>query len=142
METKWAPLVSYGLTVKAIKAFLPVDAKLAVKTVRNRTLAVAQQYEAELGDEQRAFTDGCQADWDHSPIPNDSLTVGIDGGYVRDWEEKRCHFGVTVGKRILAFTRDDDHDDPRLGYGKGVVVPSGSPLQVRRFYRISVVTRK
>lgn len=35
METKWASLVSYGMTVEALKDFLPVDAKLDVKTVRN-----------------------------------------------------------------------------------------------------------
>lgn len=33
IETQWASLVSYGLTVQALKDFLPVDASLSVSTV-------------------------------------------------------------------------------------------------------------
>ncbi len=35
MESKWASLVSYGMTVKALQDFLPVDEKLNVSTVVN-----------------------------------------------------------------------------------------------------------
>jgi hypothetical protein len=42
METKWASLVSYGLTAQALKDFLPVDATLNATTIQNHTLAVAQ----------------------------------------------------------------------------------------------------
>jgi hypothetical protein len=62
METKWASLVSYGLTVQALEDFLPVAASLSVSTVRANTLAVAQRCEAELGDEQISFIDGCPRD--------------------------------------------------------------------------------
>jgi hypothetical protein len=112
METKWASLVSYGLTAQALKDFLPVDATLNATTVQNHTLAVAQRCENELGEEQWAFVKGCPADWETLPIPDGPLTVGIDGGYVRDWEEKQQHFEVIVGKSILAFKRDDDQDIP------------------------------
>jgi hypothetical protein len=37
METKWASLVSYGLTAQALKDFLPVDARLNDQTVQNHT---------------------------------------------------------------------------------------------------------
>lgn len=37
LETKWASIVSYGLTVQALKDFLAVDATLDVKTVRHHT---------------------------------------------------------------------------------------------------------
>jgi len=80
METKWALLVSYGMTVEALTDLLPVDATLDVKTVRNHALKVAERCEAELGEEQWAFIDGCHADWDRLPIPNGPLTVGIDEG--------------------------------------------------------------
>ncbi len=40
METKWSSLVSYGLTVDALKGFLPLDVTLDVKTVRHDTLEV------------------------------------------------------------------------------------------------------
>ena len=53
------------------------------------------------------------------PIPDGPLTVGIDGGYVRDWEAKKRNVAVIVGKSILAFTRDVDEDTPsskRFGF--------------------------
>jgi hypothetical protein len=73
---------------------------------------VAQRCENELGEEQWAFVEGCPADWETLPIPDGPLTVGIDGGYVRDWDEKNGHFEVIVGKSILAFRRDDEEDLP------------------------------
>jgi hypothetical protein len=112
METKWASLVSYGLTVQALTDFLPVDETLSVSTVRNNALAVAQRCEAELGEEQMSFIEGCPRDWGHLPIPDGPMTVGIDGGYVRDWDEKKRQFEVIVGKSILAFTREDEEDVP------------------------------
>jgi hypothetical protein len=105
-------LVSYGLTAQALKDFLPVDATLNATTIQNHTLAVAQRCEDELGEEQWAFVEGCPADWATLPIPDGPLTVGIDGGYVRDWDEKKGHFEVIVGKSILAFRRDDEEDLP------------------------------
>jgi hypothetical protein len=86
METKWASLVSYGLTVQALTDFLPVDETLSASTVRTNALAVAQRCEAELGEEQMSFIEGCPRDWGNLPIPDGPLTVGIDGGYVRDWD--------------------------------------------------------
>jgi hypothetical protein len=62
METKWASLVSYGLTAQALKDFLPVDATLNGTTVQHHTLAVSQRGEDKLGDEQWAFVEGCPAD--------------------------------------------------------------------------------
>jgi hypothetical protein len=112
METKWASLVSYGLTAQALKDFLPVDATLNATTVQNHTLTVAQRCEDELGEEQWAFVEGCPADWAALPIPDGPITVGIDGGYVRDWNEKKSHFEVIVGKSILAFRRADEEDIP------------------------------
>jgi hypothetical protein len=112
METKWASLVSYGLTVQALTDFLPIDETLSVSTVRTNALAVAQRCEAELGEEQMSFIDGCPRDWGHLPIPDGPITVGIDGGYVRDWDEKKRQFEVIVGKSILAFRRDEEEDIP------------------------------
>jgi hypothetical protein len=112
METKWASLVSYGLTAQALKNFLPVDATLNATTVQNHTLAVAQRCEDELGEEQWAFVEGCPALWERLPIPDGPITVGIDGGYVRHWEAKKQQFEVIVGKSILAFRREDEEDIP------------------------------
>jgi hypothetical protein len=62
VETKWASWVSYGLTVQTLKDFLPVDTALRVSTVHTNALAMAQRCEAELGDEQISFIDGCPRD--------------------------------------------------------------------------------
>jgi hypothetical protein len=111
LETKWASLVSYGLTAQALKDFLPVDVTLNATTVQNHALAVAQRCEDELGEERWAFIDGCQRDWEGLPIPDGPITVGIDGGYVRNWEAKKQQFEVIVGKSILAFRREDEEED-------------------------------
>src|SRR5919202_2382401 len=51
LESKWASLVSYGLTVTALQDFLPVDTRLNAKSVRRDTLSIARRLEAELGHE-------------------------------------------------------------------------------------------
>jgi hypothetical protein len=52
MEAKWSSLVSYGLSLDALKDFVPIDLRLDVKTVRYDTLKVAKRLEAELGEHQ------------------------------------------------------------------------------------------
>ena len=51
LETKWASLISYGLTARVLKDFLPLDETLNATTIQNHTLAVAQRCEDELGRE-------------------------------------------------------------------------------------------
>jgi len=112
METKWASLVSYGLTVDALTDFLPLEVTLDVKTVRHDTLKIAERCEAELGEEHGSFIEGCPRDWGNLPIPDGPITVGIDGGSVRDWEAKQHNVEVIVGKSTRAFTRDEDEETP------------------------------
>jgi len=134
METKWSSLVSYGLTVDALTDFLPLDVTLDVKTVRHDTLKIAERCEAELGEEQGSFIEGSPRDWGNLPIPDGPITVGIDGGYVRDWEAKKHNFEVIVGKSTLAFTRDEDEETPsskRFGFVQTVDTKSK-----RRLYEV------
>ena len=134
METTWASLVSYGLTVQALTDFLPVDETLSGSPVRSHALAVAQRCEAELGEEQMSFIEGCPRDWGNLPIPDGPLTVGIEGGYVRDWDEKKRQFEVIVGKSILAFTREDEEDMPSSqGWG---FVQTVDPKPKRRLFEL------
>lgn len=100
LEAKWSSLVSYGLSLDALKDFLPIDRSLDVKTVRYDTLKVANRLEAELGEEQASFIEGEPGDWELLPPPAGSFTVGIDGGYVRNWVDKKHKFEVIVGKSI------------------------------------------
>ena len=134
METKWSSLVSYGMTVDALKDFLPLDVTLDVKTVRHDTLKVAERCEAELGEEQWSFIEGCPRDWGTLPIPDGPITVGIDGGYVRDWEANKHNVEVIVGKSTLAFRRDEEEDIPsskRFGF-----VQTLAPKPTRRLCEV------
>src|SRR5262247_4521353 len=114
MEAKWSSLVSYGLSLDALKDFLPIDLRLDVKTVRYDTLKVAKRLEAELGEDQGSFIEGEPSDWDLLPPPEGSFKVGIDGGYVRNWFDKKHKFEVIVGKSILSFEEDEEGKTPSL----------------------------
>jgi hypothetical protein len=114
MEAKWSSLVSYGLSLDALQDFLPLDLSLDVKTVRYDTLKVAKRLEAELGEEQASFIEGESRDGDLLPLPEGSFTVGIDGGYLRNWVDKKHTFEVIVGKSILSFQEDEEDRTPSL----------------------------
>jgi len=98
MESKWSSLVSYGLSLDALKDFLPVDLSLDVKTVRYDPLKVAKRLEAELGENPASCIEGEPSDWELLPPPEGSFKVGIDGGYVRNWVDKKHKFEVIVGR--------------------------------------------
>ena len=105
LEARWASLVSYGLTVRALQDFLPVDEHLSVSMVRRTTLGVARRCEAALGPEQPMFIDGCRAEWDELPRPDLPLTVGLDGGYVHASQQRSRRdgwFEVIAGKSMPA----------------------------------------
>src|ERR671936_766285 len=119
MEAKWSSLVSYGMSLDALQDFLPLDLTLDVKTVRYDTLKVARRLEAELDEEESSFIDGSPSDWELLPPPEGSFKVGIDGGYVRHWFDKKHHFEVIVGKSTLSFGEAEETKAPshkRLGF--------------------------
>ena len=101
LESKFASLMSYGLTVDVLAELLPLGEELAQTSVRRQVHRVAERSEGELGPEQFSFIEGCQRDWNELPRPDPPLTVGLDGGYVH-----ACHpqsrtegwFEVIAGK--------------------------------------------
>jgi hypothetical protein len=107
LETKWASLMSYGMTAKLLEDVLPMDEPLNAFTIRQHVWQVADRMERELGEEQSCFITACQRDGNDLPVPDGPLTVGIDGGYVRG-QHKQGHFEVIAGKSILAFKRDEE----------------------------------
>jgi hypothetical protein len=111
LETKWAALVSYGLTSTLLQDVLPLDEPLHAVTIRNHVLTVAERLEDALGEEQWSFIDSCPAEWAALPIPNGPITVGIDGGYVKAQGEQGW-FEVIAGKSLLAFTRGEESQEP------------------------------
>jgi hypothetical protein len=98
LESKWASLISIELTAQLLKDTLPIVETINAATVRNHLHLIAERAEEELGEEQGMFVDGCPRDWAALPCPPAPLTVGIDGCYVRHWEDKKAHFEVIVGK--------------------------------------------
>jgi hypothetical protein len=100
LESKWASLVSYGLTVQALQDFLPMDASLNATTVRRQTLRVARRCEAELGPEPRFPLAGCPRDCASLPAPPVPITVGLNGGHLRHWQRKQTHFVAIVGESV------------------------------------------
>ncbi|MFK7602166.1 ISKra4 family transposase [Deinococcus sp. SM5_A1] len=106
LETKWASLMSYGLTTALLHDVLPLDATTSAVTLRNHVLAVAKRSEATLGEERTNFIDGCPAQWAQLPVPDGPLTVEIDGGYVRSYRKPGV-FEVIVGKSIGSFSREE-----------------------------------
>jgi len=91
-------LAAAGLTARLLTDVLPLDDAVSANTVRQRLHRVAARADAALGDERWSFIEGCPAAWERLPRPPAPLTVGLDGGYVRDWADKRRHFEVIVGK--------------------------------------------
>jgi hypothetical protein len=102
LESKWSSLVSYGLTVKALGEFLPVDAALNTSSVRRDTLRVARRLETALGPEPVFPLAGCSDDCASLPPPPEPITVGLDGGYLRHWQHKQTHFVAIVGEAVPA----------------------------------------
>jgi hypothetical protein len=99
--------VSYALTAQLLQDVLPIDEPLHAVTFRNHFYHVAERLEHALRDKQCSFIKACPRDWEKLPIPNGSLTVGIDGGYVR---AKRRHGRSTAPPRPLLML-DRTHPD-------------------------------
>ncbi len=105
LEAKWASLRSYGMTTKLLHEVVPIGKRVNAETVRNHLHAVAERTQAELGDEQVFFIDGCPREWANLPRPDGPLTLGLDGGYVHSCDKtsrKDGWFEVIAGKSITA----------------------------------------
>jgi hypothetical protein len=102
LETRWASLMSFGLTAGLLKDVLPVDARTNAATIRNHLHKVALRQEAELGDRQSrlAEVEGDPADGKEVPVAEGPIAVGIDGAYLRNWHDKGKKFEAIVGKSV------------------------------------------
>ena len=114
LETKWASLVPFGVTVELLKDVLPVGNTLNAQTVRNHLQRVATRMEGELGQERTSWAEDGSPDPAQLPLPEGPIVVGIDGGYVRACEPDRmrreANFEVVVGQSIA-----EDRDSRYFG---------------------------
>jgi hypothetical protein len=98
LESKWALLMSYGVSASLLEEVLPI--KISASTVCNTAMKVASRLEQELPEEAYMYVDGCQNVWDNLPRPDLPLTVGLDGGYVhaREGDDRKAGwFELVVG---------------------------------------------
>ncbi|MGH7160270.1 MAG: ISKra4 family transposase [Acetobacteraceae bacterium] len=105
LEARWSSLAPYAAAAGLLADILPIASGANAKTLRMHALCVAERAEAELGEEQPCFIEGCPADWAGLPIPEGRIVVGLDGGYVRNWKDRKTNFEVIVG-RSLSEDRD------------------------------------
>jgi len=103
LQTKWAALMSYGLTANLLNDVLPLD--LCQSSIQHQVHQIAQRMEDELEPEQHFYITGTPADIADLPQPAGRLAVGIDGGYLRARDatnRKAGWFEVIVGKSITS----------------------------------------
>src|SRR4051812_6515743 len=62
LETRWASLVSYGLTAELLQEVLPIGRGANASTLRSNLHRVAARHEAELGDEPASVIEGDRAE--------------------------------------------------------------------------------
>jgi len=77
LETTWASLSSYGMSVKWLQDVLPFDEPLEPVTIRNHVFKRAERLEDELGDAQGAFIEGCPRDWGNLAPSGRTLLISV-----------------------------------------------------------------
>jgi len=100
IETKWASHMSFNKTSTLLQDVLPVTTTHNGASVRNHLHKIAQKQESALEGKPICIS-GCANQWAKLPKPDKPITVGIDGGYVRSWSEKKNNFEVIIGKSFL-----------------------------------------
>jgi hypothetical protein len=121
LQSKWAALLPYDVTVKLLEEVFPLN--LSASSLKRQIKTLAERCESALGSEEFSFIEGCQHDWDALPDPDGTMTVGLDGAYLhlRDGNNRKAgSMEVIVGKvlpdaaaaKCLAFVRVYD-EKPR-----------------------------
>jgi ribosomal protein S14 len=105
LETKFAALVSYGLTVKLLKEVLPIGEDLNTTAIQMQVRRTAERLEADLGEAHDAAFDAGVRDSNALLEPSAPWIVGLDGAYVHaKGQPSRTEgwFEVIVGKCLPA----------------------------------------
>jgi len=103
LGTKFASLMSYGLSIEILSEVLPVASVINYTSLHRQLHCVAERIESELGEEKSQFIEGCPREWAKQPPPEPPLTVGLDGGYVHASDQKsrtEGWFEVIAGKSV------------------------------------------
>ncbi len=100
LEARWASLVPYAAAAGLLADVLPITSGANATTLHEHVMGVAERVETELAEERACFIDGCPAQWQKLPIPEGRIVVGLDGGYVRNWTDRKANFELIVGRSI------------------------------------------
>ena len=87
LETKFASLVSYGLTVGLLGELLPLERPIGAERVRRHVFRIAEAHEAELASPAPTNITVDERTGPNNALPDGPLYVGMDGGYVRGREQ-------------------------------------------------------
>ena len=98
LQSKWASLMSYGLTVDLLAEVLPMQTN--PQTILLKTHEVAERIENELGNEELMLVEGVPREWEELPEPEGRMTVGIDGGYIHARDEDSRKAGGCVANNV------------------------------------------
>jgi len=110
LETKFASLVSYGLTTRLLGELLPVERPIGAERVRRHLFQVARSHEAALETAPTRLPVDAITEAAGAAPPDGPLFVGLHGGYVRGREQG--WFEVIAGKSVASFHRDGRDPDP------------------------------
>jgi hypothetical protein len=102
LETKFAALVSYGLSLQLLNEVLPIGQHLSVTAIRNQVRQTAERLEAERAQGQPVF-EHCGQGQDALPEAAIPRVIGLDGVYVHAKDQPsrtEGWFEVIVGKRL------------------------------------------
>ncbi|MER9217110.1 ISKra4 family transposase [Mesorhizobium sp. M0663] len=115
LETRWASLVPYAAAAELMADVLPIDSGTNATTVRQHALRAASRLERELTEDRVSFMqDSCPREWQDLPIPEGRIVIGLDGGYVRDWSDRKKNFELIVGRSL-----PEDRDPRYIGFVHG-----------------------
>jgi hypothetical protein len=64
-------------------------------------LRTAERMESDLVEQRVSFMEGEDPrDWADLPIPEGRMVIGLDGGYIRDWRDRKKNFELIVGRSM------------------------------------------
>lgn len=98
IEAKWGATLSFAGAAGLLRDVLPVAKTTNASTLRNDLRRVAKRRDAALGEERVSYVEGCPAQWADLPRPEGPIVVGLDGGFVRNRDERGAQFEVIAGK--------------------------------------------
>jgi hypothetical protein len=103
LETKFAALVSYGLSLKLLNEVLPISQALSTTAIRQHVRQAAERWEEEWGEGGEVFPAACPPNGNRASGPAAPFVVGLDGVYVHAKGQRartEGWFEVIIGKSL------------------------------------------